>query len=410
MKNLSIFTAITILLFSSVILASPKTARYDVDEKGFLVLDGRKQFPLGIFVAFQPGWVDSDPNLLDDSLKDIQNGQFNFMINYASRGGTLDQKKRYYTQVAKHDLWEFYSLEKYFKEIGHDGWQEQFEGSEQEVITKTINELKDFPGILGWYLWDELPQDANQIHNHHLWAKAADANHPTLILSSQHETYELSQFANAGDIFAVDRYPIPARGDVTLVAEIMDNLTSAAPSNKPLWFTVQGFGDYVYGDARQGAKIGPSNLRGPQRGPTPAEMRCMTYLSLVHGAKGIIFYYYTDFQVSYDKDTRWPAVKTIVSDVKQLESILFADNYSSKLIQANNSNVHWMAKYLNGKIYIIAVNASREVQSIIFQFSGPVHLSNAMQGHASHYVNNNQMLLTMDGYNTMVLELAGVSQ
>ncbi|OHB55886.1 MAG: hypothetical protein A2Y12_04780 [Planctomycetes bacterium GWF2_42_9] len=409
MKILSVFAAIMMLLLPSIVFASSENTICKFDEKGFLILDGRKQFPIGIFVSFSPAWIDSDPNTLEESLKDIQTSPFNFMINYSSRSGTLDQKKRYYNQVSKHNLWEFFGVEKYFKEIGHDGWQIQFEGTEQEVITKTISELKELPGILGWYIWDELPQDANLVRDHHVWAKAADSSRPTLILSSQHETYELKQYADSGDIFGIDRYPLPSRGDITLVADVMDNLTSATPSNKPLWLTVQGFGDYVYGDARNGVKVGPSTLRGHLRGPTPAEMRCMTYLSLVHGAKGIIFYYYKDFQVSYDKNTRWPAVKAIASDVKQIEPILLAEKFSSKLVHANNINIHWMAKYLNGKIYIVAVNASREVQNILFKFSKPVHVSNIMQGHSFNYANDKEMVLIMDGYNSIVLELTEVS-
>ena len=93
----------------------------------------------------------------------------------------------------------------------------------------------------------------------------------------------------------------------------------------------------------------------------------MTYLALTHGATGIICYMYKDIKSSYDAEVRWSAVKSIGQEIKDISPILLAKNAVANSIVGDNPLIHWKAKEKNGKIFLIAVNSSVDVQSIVMK-------------------------------------------
>src|SRR4030095_711137 len=112
-------------------------------------------------------------------------------------------------------------------------------------------------------------------------------------------------------------------------ADHTEELRQATKGKRPAWVVIQAHGGYVYRtDFRgvPGAQLPPSEIRSRSRGPTPRELRCMTYLALIHGANGLIYYYYRDIKMMYDSEARWAILKTIGQEVKDLSPVLIASD------------------------------------------------------------------------------------
>jgi len=151
------------------------------------------------------------------------------------------------------------------------------------AIEEHVRALKDHPALLVWYVRDE---PAPALHDSVLQATELfhrlDRNHPTYLVSCIPN--EFGNQAQLADILAVDPYPLPG-GPVSRVAQWADLAWQATRREKPVWLIPQLHDQSSY------------NAQPPARGanpPTPAQERCMTYLCLVHGAKGIVWYPWDD--------------------------------------------------------------------------------------------------------------------
>jgi hypothetical protein len=137
----------------------------------------------------------------------------------------------------------------------------------------------------------------------------------------------------------------------------------------------------------------------------------MCFQAITNGATGLVIYYYTDINVSADRDTRWPAVKQIASDVRAIEHLLLADRWKHRTLECDNSAISWKAVEKDGKTYIIAVNTSRDYQNALFgRFpQNNLQKANVLQGDGFAYAATNdgksQLQIALDGFETIVVEL-----
>jgi hypothetical protein len=181
----------------------------------------------------------------------------------------------------------------------------------------------------------------------------------------------------------------------------------AVGPNRPAWTVIQSCGNYLYNEQvrEHGLKLPPKDLAARDRLPTPREMRCMTYLALAHGATGIIIYYYKDIKLAYDSEVRWAFLKALGEELKKLEPVLLAPQYTERDISGNNPQVHWRVKEHDGKLYVLAVNASTEVQSLILKLPRQLKRTSLLSGVGLAYGWKDELLLTLDGYEAVAVEL-----
>lgn len=379
--------------------------------EGHATRDGKPIFPLGIYVALTPGQTDKN----NAALQDISAAQFDFTINYAGNQGDDKQIADYYSAVASHGLTEFYPVEKFYKDIGNDEWQLDFKESEQEIIQSHINKAKGYPGVAGWYILDEEPFKLDVVQQHHAWAKEADPTRPTLIVAYKKNKEDIALATQMGDIVSIDHYPIPT-GQIETVSDIVNRMIESAKPDQPAWFVAQAFGNYQYIDhVRNGT--GPAlrpddaGLRNASRAPTPAEMRNMCYQALARGARGLVIYYYTDIQSAFDSATRWQAVKKIAADIKQIEPILLSETVEEPKFSNDNFSIIFRAFKHDGKLYVLAVNTSRDYQGGVFD-NVPIKIIKSVkviQGDgfagASSTWGPSELMIGLDGLESIVVEI-----
>ncbi len=140
----------------------------------------------------------------------------------------------------------------------------------REQFTAHITALREHPALLCWYVFDEPSGSrfAEADARVHL-AKQLDPAHPAFV------NYLANRLENqTGDIYSTDVYPIPHSNPMAAVHAVSRMAAAAAPERKPVWMWLQGTG-YAYWMARE---------------PTPRELSCMAYGSILAGARGLYYF------------------------------------------------------------------------------------------------------------------------
>jgi hypothetical protein len=157
-------------------------------------------------------------------------------------------------------------------------------------------------------------------------------------------------YREAADIFMLDPYPIPNM-PLTWLADTLEEASRYVPRER-LWAVIQAFGG---GDEQ--VKCGWPRL------PTYLEMRCLTYLALVHGAHGIFYFSYPDV---HGDAKAWEGLTGIVGELRQLRTWLNIPNEACGLRlemtspfradAAGRAAVHFCQKHRESDFLLILVN------------------------------------------------------
>ncbi|MCX5871360.1 MAG: hypothetical protein NTY00_12200 [Deltaproteobacteria bacterium] len=86
----------------------------------------------------------------------------------------------------------------------------------------------------------------------------------------------IADYAGSADLFMLDQYPVPFM-PMTWLSESMDQAAASVSRNR-LQSVIQAFGG------------SESSSSGWPRLPTFEEMNCLTFLSIIHGSRGVYFY------------------------------------------------------------------------------------------------------------------------
>jgi len=149
---------------------------------------------------------------------------------------------------------------------------------------------------------------------------------------------------------------------VTIISDFVHRSVASIERDKPLWNMPQAF-DWSMWDK--------GHLDGEHR-PNAAEERCLTYLALVNGAKGVIYWTFTGSRYYIvDYPEHWAAVKKIASEVRDLSPVLLTPTIARKLcVKQSGDSIQSMVKRMNGSWYVFAVNSARTPCTGSFDISG----------------------------------------
>ena len=133
-------------------------------------------------------------------------------------------------------------------------------------------------------------------------------------------------------------------------------------SKRPLWIAIQS-----YQQPRKDARF-----------PTPAEYRCMAYLSIINGVKGLWFYTGSgqkDWQgkpaglLNKPEEAHWDYVQKLVRELRTLSPVIMAPACAAKLsISPADAPVEYTLREAEGMLYLLAANKSVRPQTV--KFSG----------------------------------------
>jgi len=225
------------------------------------------------------------------------------------------------------------------------------------------------PALLGWYVLPRPDQETTPPEvaaNLCRQLRSISPRHPTLMALASPSL--LRYYSNFPDIVAAWSLPIPT-APITCVAQMVDAAVAATTDLHPVWAVIQVAGPAWYAD---------ENLDPDSSGrlPTSAEVRAMTYLALVHGATGLIYYGYDipsfpgtkAFKLPNDAPGLWAELSNINQQLRWLAPVILQGEWRL-LPPASGGDLHLAMWQYQGGNYIIAVNTSDS--AMVAEFSLP---------------------------------------
>jgi hypothetical protein len=259
--------------------------------KGEIIANGKAFFPLGSF------------HLGANDLATIKQMGFNCTTGpiyggHAQMPNTAE--KAFMDEAAREDVWVLQELSDYVR----------IQDRNLEDLRHMASELRLQPATLLHYAVDEpsgcalspdlISRECKLLHE-------CDPDHPGFV---QEVPGAVLSYARCGDMAGTDPYPIGSGvcDSFAGVASAVGDTVKAA-QGRPVIAVLQGH------------RCPPEGSKN--RYPTPAELRCMSYLVLNHGAKGILFYAWGD---CYQFDGKpWPSGYAFDDTLKQAFPPLLAE-------------------------------------------------------------------------------------
>jgi hypothetical protein len=273
------------------------------DSRGFIHVNDKPFFPIGIYVY----------EITPDVMKDCQAKHFNTIIGAGFRADQVD-----FIAQSKMMCVPF-------------------------TTDAFVNAGRHHPALLAWYLVDEpesnhTPEKVKLAYAH---MKARDADHP--IGLCHYLLDALGQFKDGCDFTMTDVYPVTKNRDVPLenVGIHIDRAREVHHNpDWPHWAYIQDFG-------------GPDTDGGKWAQPTPQEVRCMTYIALVHRVQGILYFSYWP-----KAPQTWESIGPLNQEIQGIVPDLLADG-TEPAASSSTPGVEVRARKIKNRWLILAVNTRR---------------------------------------------------
>jgi hypothetical protein len=232
-------------------------------------------FPVGIFAA--------NP----EDLPDIRAAGFNAVQSYDSQPDIIRQMAGESKRLGLKFLPNFRSY--------------------QADISRELGGTRE---LLGFYIEDEpegrsVPPKRMQALNESL-----KRDHPGVLTAvAMLRPQMVEAYRDSADVFMLDPYPVPHM-PMTWMSDTLEEAGRHVPAER-LWAVIQAFGGGKY------VKDG-----WPRR-PTYLEMRCLSYLAMVHGAHGIFYFNYPEVRADA---ASWEGLQRIVEELRKIRAWLVVPN------------------------------------------------------------------------------------
>lgn len=310
----------------------PKFNAVKIDRlTGSLIVNGLPFIPFG-FYTYSPVY----PTLPEE---EVVKG-FNLMSPYQKiNRKTFKQRKAYMNRCASLGMKVNYNLLSVTGEGGVRSKMNVSKNEKRKLLVREILAFRNNPALLSWYIADEpvgQGKPPGPLIDAYKLIKKLDPYHPvTMVFMAPSQAW---RYAGAMDIVMADPYPIP-NAPVTVVGKITRLLEKTFYPDKPVWIVPQAFG-------------GNENWK---REPTPGELRVMTYLALINGARGIQ-YFIREGLNGFPKSTEtWNEAGKIALETAELTPY-YSGGRDIGPITADKKNIRVKAFYNDSTLVVICVN------------------------------------------------------
>ncbi len=317
---------------------------------GGLIVNKRLFFPFG-FYCYSP---------VQKTLPEEEkvNG-FNMISPYQQvLPSNIGERKAYMDRCAELGMKVHYNL---LSVSGGGGVGSQIEGLSADSTKKLlINELETFmdhPALLAWYISDEpFPSriKPDSLINIYRLIKKIDPWHPVSIVFMTPFTSTAKQYTDALDIVIADPYPVPDM-QPSYTGSVAKSLYNEFGGQNPVWIATQTFG---------GGEIW-------KREPTPAEVRLMTYQSIINGATGIQYFIRHGLNIYPKSTATWAECGKMAVEIQELTPWLLSDEPTIP-VTSSSANISVLSRQYSGKLMIMAANRTNIPRKADFYISRTV--------------------------------------
>lgn len=343
---------------------------------GGLIADGLPFFPFGFYCA----------PVGDLPEREIVHG-FNMIGPYQSNlPATRAERKAYMDRCAQLGMRVQYAVNSLIGS-GHNGARglDMSDADKLALLKEEVIAFRDHPALLSWYINDEpdgqgrppaiLEAAYKTIHE-------LDPYHPISVVFMMPS--KAGDFRHTMDIAMTDPYPIPGPAD-----KVLDDLTAyvrAYRYEKSVWLVPQAFG---------GQEMWA-------REPTAQEIRLMTYMGLIGGAKGIQYYVHAAGNLNPQSVSAWSACSDLAVETAQMSSFLLSAD-PAPAVHGDDKKI--LAKVFRYKDNLLVVAANDENRPKALELSLDTALSRPAEcwfANRSVPMQNGRIQDMIDGYGTRV--------
>lgn len=202
--------------------------------------------------------------------------------------------------------------------------------------------------IDAWYLVDEpdvIKMSSSALRGLSEKTRSWDPERPQTFVIGQGSPAKV--YGEIGDILMMDWYPVPHKA-ADSVADQIDLVMGVIPKEKPFWMVVQA---YDWADEVKD----PIKLKG-LRFPTQSEIRFMSYLSVLHGARGLFYFSLgKKGKTLFDYPELWQSVASVAREMKSMQPV-FGQGRLVQLPFQPVVNLEARAWRHRGRDYVVILN------------------------------------------------------
>ncbi len=317
-----------------------------LDAAGVLHKDGEPFFPIG--------WFSIPP-------EDVKaaNGLYTVVLSYIGPDDSVPAIRKFLNGIAAAGAYAMFSP--YPATAIMERGPEPLSEADAAAIRKRVEQFRDHPALLGWYIGDEpeyhrvLPSRLRAVTD---LITSIDPYHPTMLINNSNAGLEA--FARSVDILNPDPYPFFKRGGHSLtplgkVANMVGTASRLASPPSATWSTLQTYNTEDFGGKGE-------------RFPTFGEMRNMAWQSLAAGARGLIFWAF-EWARNYSDLTM--GVPFLTNEIKRLEPWLLSPEAGGITAEANDrEDVVVSRRVVGDGQLLVAVSLADKDRDFTFRVPG----------------------------------------
>ena len=328
----------------------PRSGSVQYTNRGMLLRGGEPFFPFGMYYVTN--------SLNGEFREEYADAGFNtFVMEWMNASSYVTMAR----DMAPFGLVPIVGIQNMSEVHGYDSARDySWKGMREGRLPKARKAVKIISSqvpenILAWYTRDE-PNELMYplVKGLHDIVHEEDPYHPSFTVIFTPHLFPA--YHSATDILGPDIYPGFPGGRVGRVGEAMGKAVKDM-RGKPVLAVLQTF----YED--NGGRM-----------PNRAELRCMTYHSILRGVAGILYFSYHHGGPMAERDPQtWEDLKELAGEIRSLAPILLSDPPSDLLLKVNAGNSVDARLYSHeGVNYVIAVNyENHDINSATFKIQSP---------------------------------------
>ena len=323
-----------------------------VDSDNVLVVNGQRTFVLGIY---DTSGYSNLPSVYEPRISKIAEAPINLYLNYWLGGTPVSALNALMTTLQRYGMAYLHTVNTWFPDSSNwpgfltcNGQTANSLG--QDGFTACMAAaLGTNSGLAGWYTADERPADqVERVFHQYTVLRQNDPGGVTFI--AQNRPGELVRWRDATDVMGVDPYPIysipeGSLSPLEMVTDWVEQAEAAVEGSRPVWGVIQFF------------KFGSNG-----HWPTYDELRTMSYMAIVAGAKGLFYWSYGANALSWVSDPTlkeeyWQRLVRVTTEIKSLEPALISPD-APEILSAYSpaGTIRVLAKQVGDTRYLITVN------------------------------------------------------
>jgi hypothetical protein len=338
------------------------------DERNVTYLGGRPAFILGIYNT--SGYSTAretyarGPNGWGNAR--IAEAPFNMLINYWLGIAPVEALTAYMDDLSARGIYYLHTVNFYhaddpqYRTIPYPAAR-QGEDALNRWIARTLAAHK---GLAGFYTADERPAEMvpKAARQRQALAEAAPGTVTYVVLGDGWEN-QAPLWRDALDVIGLDPYPITkprGQNHLAMVGEWTRLGREAVQDARPVWMVIQYF-----------------PLTGAGGWPTYEEIRAMSWMAIVDGAQGLLYWSFGNKGLAWVKDPaererRWQDLVRVTREIKALERVLLAPDAAVVARESSGGKVRVLGKRApDGTRYLFAYNTTGAPVRVTWSLGDP---------------------------------------